>query len=63
MSLRTEIRIPHIIEPISLHCDLLAVPWMEITTGRMNILIASLSDDLTEKKVVMDLGVRSEVSL
>lgn len=63
MSLEANIRIPQIIEPISLHCDLLAVPWMEITTGRMNVLVTSLSDDEADKKVLMDLGIRHEVGI
>jgi len=57
MSLWTNFRIPHIIEPICLNCDLLAVPWIEIATGRMNILVASLSN---EEEVLMDLGIRDE---
>jgi len=36
---------------------------MENTTGRVNILIASLADEGTDKKVIMDLGIRDEVSV
>jgi hypothetical protein len=56
-----EMIIPQIIEPISLECDLLAIPWMEMTTGRLNIRMASILYEEADKAVLMDLGIRDEV--
>lgn len=56
-----EITIPQIIEPISLECELLAIPWMEMITGRLNIHMVGILDEEADKAVLMDLGIRDEV--
>lgn len=61
ISLLSQISIPEITEQISFNFDLLAIPWVEVNTGRLNIHIASLSEDETEKEILVDLGIRDEV--
>lgn len=56
-----EITILRSIETISLSCDLLAIPWVEITTGRLNIRVESVVGEEMDTLVLMDLGIRNEV--
>lgn len=40
----------------------MAVPWMENTTGLLSVQMATLLPEEADREVIMDLGLRDEVS-